>query len=65
VLDVSTDVFLTLDGQQAYAMHAEDRLEVWGEPARFLMADFGRKSYFDRLKQVGFVQESKTHSWNK
>jgi NAD+ kinase len=62
VLDISTDVFLTLDGQQAYALHAEDRLEAWGEPARFFMADFGRKSYFDRLKQVGFVQESKIHS---
>jgi NAD+ kinase len=62
VLDASTDVILTLDGQEAHAMRDDDRLEAWGEPARFLMADFGRNSYFDRLKQVGFVQEYKAPS---
>lgn len=60
VTEASPDLYLTMDGQEAYALVEGDQLEVWGEPERFFMADFGQKDYFERLRRVGFVQESKT-----
>jgi NAD+ kinase len=60
VAEAASDLYLTLDGQEVHAMGEGDRLDVWGEPDRLLMVDFGLKSYFDRLKRVGFVQETKT-----
>ena len=53
------DLYLTIDGQDAHALAAGDCLEVAGAPGRILLADFGRKDYFSRLIQAGFVQESK------
>jgi hypothetical protein len=47
---------LTLDGQEAHTLAGGDRLEVSGVPDRILLADFGRKDYFSRLIQAGFVQ---------
>jgi len=50
------DLYLTLDGQEAHVLSGGDRLEVSGVPDRILLADFGRKDYFFRLIQAGFVQ---------
>jgi len=50
------DLYLTLDGQEAHTLAGGDRLEVSGVPDRILLADFGRKDYFSRLVQAGFVQ---------
>ena len=55
------NLFLTMDGQEAYPLQEKDRLEVWGVPERILMASFGIKNYFNRLCLAGFVQESKNH----
>jgi NAD+ kinase len=57
--ETAPDLYLTLDGQEAHALAEGDRLEVNGAPDRILLADFGRKGYFSRLIQAGFVQESK------
>ena len=55
------NLFLTMDGQEAYPLQEKDRLEVWGVPERIFMASFGIKNYFNRLCLAGFVQESKNH----
>lgn len=60
--EAAPDLYLTLDGHEAYPLAEGDRLEVKGEPARFFMADFGLKSYFERLRLAGFVQETKRQS---
>lgn len=57
--EVAPDLYLTLDGQEAYALAEGDDLEVSGIPGRVLMADFGMNTYFKRLSHAGFVQESK------
>ncbi len=57
--EAAPDLYLTLDGQEAYPLAGGDRLDVRGAPGRICMADFGLKSYFTRLRRVGFVQESK------
>lgn len=57
--DAAADLYLTLDGQEAYALAEGDVLEVVGAPGRFPVANFGCKDYFKRLLQAGFVQESK------
>ena len=54
--EVVPDLYLTLDGQEAHILSGGDRLEVSGVPDRILLADFGRKDYFSRLIQAGFVQ---------
>jgi len=55
--EAAPDLYLTLDGQEAYALSEGDTLEVRGIPGALQIADFGLKSYFDRLLKVGFVQE--------
>lgn len=57
--EAASDLYLTLDGQEAHPLAEGDRLEVSGAPGRILVADFGLKGYFSRLLQAGFVQESK------
>ena len=57
--EAAPDLYLTLDGQEAHPLAEGDRLEVSGIPGRMLVADFGLKDYFTRLRQTGFVQESK------
>ncbi len=57
--EAAPDLYLTLDGQEAHPLAEGDCLEVRGEPDRFFMADFGVKDYFERLRQAGFVQETK------
>lgn len=57
VAESAPDLYLTIDGQEARDLHEGDLLEVWGRPERILMADFGLKNYFERLRLVGFVQE--------
>lgn len=57
--EAAPDLYLTLDGQEAYPLAEGDRLEVSGAPDRILLADFGINGYFSRLLQAGFVQESK------
>jgi NAD+ kinase len=57
--EAEPDLYLTLDGQEAHALTQGDRLEVSGAPDRILLADFGRKNYFSRLIQAGFIQEYK------
>jgi len=54
--EAAPDLYLTLDGQESHVLAGEDRLEVSGAPDRILLADFGRKDYFSRLIQAGFVQ---------
>lgn len=54
--EAAPDLYLTLDGQDAYTLAEGDRLEVSGVQDRLLMADFGIKDYFERLRKVGFVQ---------
>lgn len=54
--EAAPDLYLTLDGQEAHPLAEGDRLEVRGVPERFFMADFGLKNYFERLREVGFVQ---------
>lgn len=57
--DAAADLYLTLDGQEAYALEEGDLLEASGVPDRIAMADFGLINYFDRLRHAGFVQEPK------
>lgn len=57
VEEAAPDLYLTLDGQEAYPLAEGDCLEVSGVPGRFLMAQFAVKSYFERLRRVGFVRE--------
>ena len=57
--EAASDLYLTLDGQEAYPLAEGDRLEVSGAPGRILMADFGLNDYFSRLQYAGFVQEAK------
>ena len=57
--ELASDLYLTLDGQEAHALAEGDRFEVNGVPECLLLADFGRKDYFSRLTQAGFVQECK------
>lgn len=57
--EAAPDLYLTLDGQEAHPLAEGDVLEVNGVPDRVLMADFGLKDYFERLRFAGFVQESK------
>lgn len=57
--EAAPDLYLTLDGQEAHPLAEGDILTVSGEPGRILVADFTVKDYFERLRQVGFVQESK------
>ena len=54
--EAAPDLYLTLDGQEAHPLAEGDRLEIRGVPDRFFMADFGLKDYFERLREVGFVQ---------
>lgn len=54
--EAAPDLYLTLDGQEAHPLAEGDRLEIRGERDRFFMADFGLKDYFERLREVGFVQ---------
>lgn len=58
--EAAPDLYLTLDGQEAHALEEGDRLEVTGRTNRILMADLGLKGYFTRLRQAGFVLESRT-----
>ena len=57
--EAGTELFLTLDGQEAHPLMVGDRLTVQGCPERFLLASMGEAGYFERLLRVGFVQESK------
>ena len=59
IADAAGELYLTLDGQEAYPLIEGDILEVVGAPERLLVADFGTKNYFHRLLQAGFVQEMK------
>ncbi|MDR2489172.1 MAG: NAD(+)/NADH kinase [Desulfovibrio sp.] len=57
--DSLSELYLTLDGHEAHLLAEGDRLDVWGMPERFFMADFGMKNYFERLREAGFVQTIK------
>jgi NAD+ kinase len=57
--EATEDLYLTLDGQEVFPLLEGDRLDIAGVPERLLVADFGRKNYFRRLLQAGFVQEMK------
>lgn len=59
--EAATDLYLTLDGQEAYAMEEGDEICVSGVPGRVRMANFGLKNYFSRLLRAGFVQETRRH----
>jgi NAD+ kinase len=52
----SENVHLTVDGQDAYQLVPGDFLEVRAVKGRFIMADFGVSSYFERLLRCGFVR---------
>lgn len=58
--EAAPDLYLTLDGQEAYPLEEGDRLDVRGEPGSILMADFGVQGYFERLCQAGFVHEPRS-----
>lgn len=60
--EAATDLYLTLDGQEAHAMEEGDELRINGMPGRIRMANFGLKSYFSRLLHAGFVQETRRQS---
>lgn len=60
--EAAQDLYLTLDGQDACPLAVGDTLKVHGEPNRIFVVDFGLKDYFKRLRQAGFVQESKRPS---
>ena len=53
-----TNLYVTLDGQETHAMEVGDCLHVHGRPGRHLTASLGTTGYFERLRSVGFVQES-------
>lgn len=55
--EAASDLYLTLDGQEAHELNEGDILQVRGFPEALQIADFGLKSYFDRLLRAGFVQE--------
>lgn len=56
VREAEPDLYLTLDGQEVHSLAEGDRLDVRGVPERILLADFGRKDYFGRLRRAGFVR---------
>ncbi len=56
--EAGTDLFLTLDGQEIYPMMVGDTLTVTGVQERFFLAQVGQQSYFERLRRIGFVQET-------
>ncbi len=58
--EAGTDLFLTLDGQETLPLMVGDTISVRGVPGQFIVAELGLSGYFDRLRQAGFVQESKT-----
>lgn len=61
VAEGELNLYLTLDGQEAYPLREGDRLEVWGMPDRIIMANFGLKNYFDRLCLAGFIRKARSH----
>ncbi len=54
-----TDLHLSLDGQATYELQPGDCLEVQGYADRFLLADMGVNSYFQRLQAVGLIQQER------
>ncbi len=52
-----TDLFLSIDGQEAYELFPNDVLEVHGGSDAFLLASMGMNSYFKRLQDVGIIQQ--------
>ena len=54
-----TDLHLSLDGQATYELQPGDCLEVQGYADRFLLADMGMNSYFQRLQAVGLIQQER------
>ena len=53
----TTDVFLTVDGQEGYSLQTDDRILVHGIPGSVLFARRSRTSYLSRLKACGFLTE--------
>lgn len=54
-----TDLHLSLDGQATYELQPGDTLEVQGCADRFQLADMGVNSYFQRLQDVGLIQQER------
>ena len=54
-----TDQHLSLDGQATYELQPGDCLEVQGYADRFLLAEMGVNSYFQRLQAVGLIQQER------
>lgn len=52
-----TDLYLSIDGQEAYEICSGDVLEAYGGSDPFLLANMGVNSYFKRLQDVGIIQQ--------
>jgi NAD+ kinase len=53
----TADVYLTVDGQEAYSLHANDIVLVRGFPGGVRFARRGKTGYLRRLKARGFLAE--------
>lgn len=57
----STDeVYLTVDGQEPFALHMDDIITVQGMPSAFHLGTLEGSSYIDKLHTCGFVHETCT-----
>jgi NAD+ kinase len=56
VRDAGTEVFLTLDGQGAFALRAGDEVLVRRSPAGMKLADAGITTYVSRLRAKGVIE---------
>ncbi|WP_285907040.1 NAD(+)/NADH kinase [Pseudodesulfovibrio pelocollis] len=57
VEDASTGISLTEDGQFSFVLEPGDEVRVGRSPSDLLVADMGQGTYFDKLKNHGFLTE--------
>lgn len=57
VNEQATDVHMTVDGQEGFALRTDDRLVMHGVPGGLRFATLNGLDYFGRLRACGFVRD--------
>lgn len=58
ITDDAPEAYLTMDGQSGFRLRPGDRVEAVASSRRMLLADIAGKSYFQKLKDKGFIEEA-------